>query len=61
MVNAANKLRSSMFNEHFWSLHLWIDGHYGRLHQRCEFEFETGPLDPNQASMTMKGAHAFAS
>jgi hypothetical protein len=47
-----NSLRKSLFNDYFWSLHLWIDGQYGRLVENLGQEFETSreaPGDPMDA------------
>jgi hypothetical protein len=48
-----NKLRNSMFNDHFWSLHLWIDGQYGRLLENLGEEFETSPQAPGDPMAAM--------
>jgi hypothetical protein len=53
-----NKLRSSMFNDYFWSLHLWIDAQYGRLLQHLNQPFDTSPLYPEMAMGTKPGRHA---
>jgi hypothetical protein len=44
-----NKLRNSMYNDYFWSLHLWIDRQYARLFQSYgkEKEFIIDGLDPD--------------
>jgi hypothetical protein len=44
-----NKLRNSMYNDYFWSLHLWIDRQYERLFQSYgkAKEFITDGLDPD--------------
>jgi len=53
-----NKLRNSMFNDYFWSLHLWIDGHYGRLLTRFKQPFNTDGLDPASLDLaTHAGSH----
>ena len=46
-----NKLRNSMFNDYFWSLHLWIDGQYGRLVELGGQRLETDGLDPEKLEM----------
>ncbi|MBZ5625883.1 MAG: hypothetical protein LAQ69_45420 [Acidobacteriia bacterium] len=50
-----NKLRNSMFNDYFWSLHLWIDGQYGRLLEHCGQGFNSSGLDPMNAGMLTHG------
>jgi hypothetical protein len=56
-----NRLRNSMFNDHFWSLHLWIDGQYGRLLERCGKEFNTEGLSPDHTDMmTHSDPHGMA-
>jgi hypothetical protein len=53
-----NKLRNSMFNDYFWSLHLWIDGHYGRLLKQLGQPFNTDGLDPASLDLcTHSGPH----
>src|SRR5205823_3222895 len=49
-----NKLRKSLFNDYFWSLHLWIDGQYGRLLENLGQRFETGAQAPGDPMDTMK-------
>ena len=49
-----NKLRKSLFNDYFWSLHLWIDGQYGRLLENLGQRFETGAQAPGDPMETMK-------
>ena len=46
-----NKLRNSVFNEHFWSMHFWIDSQYGILLENCGLRFYTSPLDPAKTDM----------
>jgi hypothetical protein len=41
-----NKLNNARFNDYFWSLHLWIDAHYGRLLEKRGQLFDTTELDP---------------
>ena len=53
-----NKLNYSRFNDYFWSLHLWIDGQYGRLLEKRKLEFVTSELDPKKLDIcTGKDAH----
>ncbi|HMC62236.1 MAG TPA: hypothetical protein VKJ01_23780, partial [Candidatus Solibacter sp.] len=52
-----NKLRNSLYNEYFWSLHLWIDGQYGRLLENLGGKFETSPQAPGDP-MAMMAAGA---
>jgi hypothetical protein len=55
---AMNKIIDARFNDYFWSIHLWIDGQYGRLLLAYKAEFDTSPLDPDTAEMfTHGGAH----
>jgi len=57
-----NRLRNSLFNDYFWSLHLWIDGQYGRLLKHCNKDFNNRPLDPEESEMfTHKDPHGPAS
>ena len=46
-----NKLGASRFNDYFWSIHLWIDGQYGRLLEKRGQKFDTSPLDPKTIDM----------
>jgi hypothetical protein len=55
-----NKLRNSLFNEYFWSLHLWIDAQYGRLLVHLGERFDTSPLDPEMAMGTKPGGHSMS-
>jgi hypothetical protein len=55
-----NKLRNSMFNDYFWSLHFWIDAQYCRLLQYLGQPVDTSPLDPRDAMMTKPGGHAMS-
>ena len=55
-----NKLRNSLFNDYFWSLHLWIDAQYGRLLQHLNQPFETSALSPDMAMSTKPGAHGMS-
>jgi len=48
-----NKLRKSLFNDYFWSLHLWIDGQFGRLLENLGAPFETGPEQPGDPMADM--------
>jgi hypothetical protein len=53
-----NQLRNSMYNDYFWSLHLWIDGQYGRLLEKCGKPFNTTGLDPARTDLaTHPGKH----
>ena len=46
-----NKLTNSRFNDYFWSMHLWIDGQYGRLLENARQPFDTSALDPKTLDM----------
>jgi hypothetical protein len=48
-----NKLRNSLFNDHFWSLHLWIDAQYGRLLENLGEQFETSAQPPGDPMAVM--------
>jgi len=48
-----NKLRKSLYNDYFWSLHLWIDGQYGRLLENLGKKFDTGRQAPGDPMDTM--------
>ena len=53
-----SRLRNSVFNVHFWSLHLWIDAQYGRLLERSGLPFYTDALPPTtEAMLTHPAAH----
>jgi hypothetical protein len=54
-----NQLRASMFNDYFWSMHLWIDAQYGRLLERGGEKFNITGLDPDRTDLgTHPGAPA---
>jgi hypothetical protein len=51
-----NELRHSLFNDYFWSLHLWMDGQYGRLLENLGEKFETGREEPGDPMDAMQKA-----
>lgn len=53
-----NKLRDSMYNDYFWSLHLWIEGQYQRAVEKAGGVFDTSQLDPESTGCnTAKNHH----
>jgi hypothetical protein len=55
-----NKLRNALFNDYFWSLHLWMDGQYGRLLENLGSPFETAPLAPGDPTAAHARMHSMA-
>jgi hypothetical protein len=55
-----NKLRNSLFNDYFWSLHLWIDGQYGRLLENLGVPFDTSALAPGDPTAAHARMHSMA-
>jgi hypothetical protein len=53
-----NKLRPSMNNDYFWSLHLWIDGQYQRLAEAYGEKLLSDPIPPEKADMHSMGMHS---